>query len=67
MNIGIYTIKNKVNGKVYVGQSISLRKRKHDHFRALRTNTHYNTHLQSSWNKYGEDNFTFEVVESYSE
>lgn len=29
----------------------------------LRHNRHYNKHLQSAWNKYGEDNFDFIVLE----
>ena len=32
----------------------------------LRANKHRNTHLQNSWNKYGESNFKFDIVEKCS-
>ena len=60
---GIYQIRNLVNGKIYVGSSINLRKRMKDHFRDLRNNRHANQHLQKAYNKYGLDKFVFEVLE----
>lgn len=60
---GIYQIRNLVNGKIYVGSSINLRKRMKDHFRDLRNNRHANQHLQKAYNKYGLDKFIFEVLE----
>ena len=33
------------------------------HKAQLRGNYHDNPHLQNSWNKYGEENFIFEVIE----
>ena len=30
----------------------------------LNNNTHPNYHLQPDWNKYGEDNFSFELLET---
>lgn len=62
--IGIYKIENKVNGHVYIGQSINIKRRWFEHRCDLRGNRHYNGHLQSSWNKYGEKNFIHEVVET---
>ena len=29
----------------------------------LRNNKHYNRHLQSAWDDYGEENFEFEIIE----
>lgn len=63
MKSGIYIIKNLVNNKVYVGQSINLRRRRNNHFRQLRKNTHCNQHLQRSFIKYGENNFQWQVLE----
>lgn len=60
---GIYEIRNTVNGKVYVGSSRTLRKRKHTHFSELRRNVHHSSHLQYAFNKYGEDAFIFTVLE----
>jgi hypothetical protein len=59
----IYKIQNKINNKVYIGSAIGHYKRKGQHFYLLRNNKHFNTHLQSSWNKYGEENFIFKVLE----
>ena len=60
---GIYKITNLVNNKVYIGQSKRCDKRKYDHFRNLKNNKHCNDHLQKSYNKYGKENFKFEVIE----
>ena len=59
----IYTILNKNNGKIYVGQTSQGRYRFSQHKSNLRANTHPNPHLQASWNKYGEDSFEFNVLE----
>lgn len=63
MSIGIYKIKNILNGKVYIGQSVDIEKRWSTHIAELKNNYHYNIHLQSAWNKYGEENFEFSIVE----
>lgn len=60
---GIYKIMNLINGKVYVGQSCHIYTRWAHHRSALRHNSASNQHLQQAWNKYGEDNFIFEVIE----
>ncbi len=62
-NCGIYQIRNLVNNKKYIGQSTSLRRRKIKHFSELRNNSHINQHLQRAFSKYGEENFTFEIIE----
>jgi len=61
---GIYMITNIINDKKYIGQSRNLWKRiREGHVGKLRTNVHYNIHLQNAWNKYGEENFKFEIIE----
>lgn len=60
---GIYKITNKIDGKFYVGSSNNLEKRKREHFWSLRRNEHVNDYLQNAFNKYGEENFVFEVLE----
>lgn len=61
---GVYTITNKVNNKVYVGStSKDLFVRIKTHLNELRRNDHVNKKLQHAFNKYGEDNFEFELLE----
>ena len=60
---GIYTITNKVTGKLYIGESLDIYRRWHDeHIPQLRKNSHYNRELQNDFNKNGEENFSFEVL-----
>ena len=61
--IGIYKIENKVNGKVYIGQSIDIDTRWYNHRNELNGNRHCNEHLQNAWNKYGEHSFEFIIIE----
>jgi group I intron endonuclease len=66
-NTGVYVIRNLVNGKVYVGSAaLHFDVRKGYHLPRLRKGTHENTYLQRAWNKYGESNFQFEVLETCS-
>ena len=61
---GIYKIINKVNGKYYVGMSSNIVKsRWKKHKRFLKDNIHWNKKLQNAWNKYGEENFEWKIIE----
>jgi group I intron endonuclease len=63
---GVYCFRNKINGKVYVGSSgrdEGVPYRVDENLADLRKNEHHNIYLQRSWNKYGEENFTVEVLE----
>ena len=60
---GIYCIENIQNNKKYIGQSINVHIRIKEHINKLRKNKHQNSHLQKSWNKYGEEYFKFYVLE----
>lgn len=61
--VGIYGIKNLINQKKYIGSSNHVQRRKNDHFLKLRKGKHTNIYLQSAFNKYGEENFQFEILE----
>lgn len=61
--IGIYIIRNNLNGKYYIGSSKDIRRRLYIHKYLLKRNKHFSTYLQNSWNKYGEQNFSFDALE----
>ena len=60
---GIYAIRNKINNKIYIGQSNNIYNRWSQHKSQLNRNVHGNRHLQNAWNKYGEENFDFLILE----
>lgn len=60
----IYKIENSVNGKTYIGSTDrAFERRRVEHITELRGGYHDNKYLQNSWNKYGEDSFTFSIIE----
>lgn len=61
-NAGVYFIINSVNGHLYVGSSMNLKRRFRDHKNDLLGNRHHNQHLQHAFNKYGLENFCFKVI-----
>ena len=63
MASGIYSIRNLLNNKMYIGSALNLSRRMVQHFNALRKNKHHNQHLQNAFNKYEEESFTWEVLE----
>lgn len=58
--IGIYKITNKINGKSYIGQSIHIEERWKEH---LYRNSSHTSLIKLALQKYGANNFTFEVIE----
>jgi group I intron endonuclease len=60
---GIYKIECLIDNKVYIGQSVDTKRRLGTHKSKLRSNKHDNTYLQNYINKYGMENFTFEIIE----
>lgn len=64
LNPVIYCIFNKVNSKRYIGSATRDKERWRTHRHQLRGGYHFSTHLQSAWNKYGEENFEFQIVEN---
>lgn len=63
MKSGVYKITNKVNGNFYIGSASDLDRRIKRHRYDLRLNQHHSQYLQRAWNKYGEENFKFEILE----
>ena len=55
---GIYKVTNKVNGKVYIGQSVDISRRWCEHMNA-KDDIYFHKAIQ----KYGVENFEWEVIE----
>ena len=62
---GIYIIKNDINDKVYIGQSINIHKRIQEHFwkSECSKDVSYNSALHAAIRKYGKEHFYYEVLE----
>lgn len=63
MKSGIYEIKCTVSNKSYVGSSNWINRRWRSHRYSLSKGAAHTKALQSAWNKYGEEAFTFMVLE----
>lgn len=46
--IGIYKITNKVNNKIYIGQSNNIDRRWHEHIRASQPDKYSNSNLRNA-------------------
>ena len=61
--IGVYRIRNKVNGKTIVGTSVNLPAILNRHRAGLRMGGHEIRELQKDWNEHGADAFEFEILD----
>ena len=59
---GIYLIKHKPSGHLYVGQANDIKKRWRQHKKQLNAGTHHNNGLQKFWNGSNSEDFDFEIV-----
>lgn len=62
--MGIYQIKNTVDGKIFVGSSKNLPGKINSHKFQLDAGSHMIRELQKDYAEYGEDKFTFEIMDS---
>ena len=63
---GIYKITCKVNNKIYIGSAKDIKTRWVHHRSKLKHHKHNNPYLQKAYNKYGEVNFIWEIIEECS-
>lgn len=60
---GVYVIRNRIDGKSYVGSAVSLRKRWRDHKDSLEgRHGRPNPRLRNAWRKYGAGAFSFAPI-----
>ena len=63
-SFGIYRITNTITGQSYIGKTtLNFGDRWDSHRALLRAHKHFNSRLQESWIKFGEDAFEFDAVE----
>ena len=63
MSIGIYKYQNKINQKIYIGQSSNIERRYEQHLYAAKHPHEKNILIDKAISKYGIENFTFEIIE----
>lgn len=63
MSTGIYKYQNKINGKVYIGQSLNIENRYKQHLYDAQSRAERGTGVDLAINKYGIDQFDFEIIE----
>lgn len=63
---GVYKISSKVHSdRIYVGSTVEYTERVRKHLSKLKNQTHNNPKLQAHYNKYGEADFVFELIEQF--
>jgi group I intron endonuclease len=62
-DMGIYQIRNMVNGKILIGCSNNLNGKLNSHRFQLSNGFHINAELQKEYKQYGEENFVFEIID----
>src|ERR1035437_9321118 len=60
--IGVFQIRNTVNGKIFVGSSVNLDAIWNRISSELKLQGHRNESLQKEWVEFGEQNFSFEIL-----
>ncbi len=61
--VGVYRIACVINDRAYFGGSSDISKRWIQHSSNLKHGRHTNKLFQSDWDKYGKENFIFEILE----
>ena len=61
--IGVFQIKNEINGKIFIGSSIDLKAIWYAQKLQLDLGRHQNSDLQKDWKLYGAEKFSYEILE----
>ena len=63
----VYKIQCEKDGRFYIGASTNPHKRRLEHFNDLRKGKHHNRFIQRAFNKYGEDSFSYTILEEFEQ
>jgi len=66
-DVTIYKIKNIVNGRVYIGSSITPEHRKQTHLKALKAGKHYNKLMQQDYTEQNGEGFRYSMIDTCTE
>ena len=61
--MGVFQIRNTVNGKVWIDSSVNVPGKFNRHRLQLKAGTHVSKPLQADWKEFGEEVFEFETLE----
>ena len=60
--MGVFQIRNTVNGKIFIDSSLDITSRQNRHRAELKFGNHRNKGLQKEWQTFGAANFVFETL-----
>lgn len=63
--MGIYQVKNKINGRIFVGSSRNLSGTSNSYLTKLEFDSHHNKILHEDLLSHGLDAFSFEILETF--
>ena len=61
--MGVYQIKNKRNGKLFIGSAKNLPAKLNSHKFQLKNNLHINLEMQTDFNEIKEEGFSFDTID----
>lgn len=61
--LGVFEIRNKIDNKIFIDSGNNIPAKFNRHKFQLNAGLHPNKEMQTDWNKYGEINFEFNVIE----
>jgi group I intron endonuclease len=63
--VGVYKIQSIIKPeRIYIGSTVDMVNRWWTHLYYLRNGDHHSPKLQRHYNKYGEDDLVFEIIET---
>ncbi len=65
--MGVFQIKNNINGKIFIGSSIDLKAIWYAEKLQLDMGIHQNSELQNDWNEFGSENFSYEILDQINQ
>lgn len=65
--MGVFQIKNNINGKIFIGSSLDLKAIWYAQKLQLDMGMHQNSELQKDWKEFGSENFSYEILDEINQ